>query len=129
MVISGLPGLCESPEIPQGASPGSSHEWGGLELFPRFRFVPTNTNVQKAGWEGDVREGSMAPEQSPGTSSSRDRAGDRDEVLGQALLLCLKLHPDFLPEKGASSLRKQIWEGNEKGKMWLLQHKVGDTIL
>lgn len=57
MVISGLPGLCESPEIPQGASPGSSHEWGGLEHFPRFRFVPTNTNVQKAGWEGDVREG------------------------------------------------------------------------
>lgn len=62
--------------------------------------------------------------------SAGTRAG-----LAQALPLCLwqklrrQLHLGFLPEKWASSLRKQIWEGNKKHKMWLLHHKIGDTIL
>lgn len=113
-------------------SPREKPQWGGQGHFPRSKQMLTNTKMQKA-----VRV-AMAPEQPARHIQQRERAGDR--VRGWAGTGSATLPPTetALPDnctqiscqkKWVPSLRKQIWGGNEKHKLWLLQHKVGDEIL
>lgn len=101
MAVQGLRGLCESPEIPQGASPGCNHGWGGLEHFPRS--VQTQMGKKQAGREMWVRV-AMAPEQPARHSQHRARGwGAGQGGLGQPLTKTAPRFPArkrrFLPQK------------------------------
>lgn len=128
-------------EIPQRTRAGSNRKWSGLEEFSGLsRYLQTQTckkqpvgELEREGCRGSWAISQAHPAAGRGLGTVLGCCAGTGAGLAQALPLWQKLsrqlHLHFLPEKWGSSLRKQIWEGNKKHKMWLLQHKIGDTVL
>lgn len=115
------------PEKPhKRTSPGSNPKVAWAGAFSRSEQIPTKRKVPKAGLWGSCKgcHGSWAVRQEQGELWGWGwDAGKGWDRLWQTTA------PTSPPRIWVSLLRKQIWERNKKHKMWLLQHKIGDTIL